>query len=366
MRRILLVTIQGNYNYGNRLQDYALRQSISQLGFSVDDLAVDPIVFGPKNLYLTLLKRHFWAIIGRRGFRERYAILRRDCACIRFSKRYAPRLFISADRLWDEDWSSYDYGVTGSDQVWHNWHGNYIENELKYYYLSFLPREKRISYAPSFGFTAFPEEDLEAHREGLAGMNALSCREAEGCALIRDLTGREAEKVVDPVLLLRPEDWERMEKKPSFSVKRPYLLQFFLGEVTKEYREEIERIRKEQGLELLNINDPSEPEHYGLSPAEFIWLIHHAKAVCTDSFHASAFSVIFGVGLRAFPRSQEGMTDMFGRIRDLLAPLGLMELAYGVGKDGKLSTALDPEAQAHFDAEREKSLGFLRNSLGVN
>ena len=365
MNKVLLVTVQGNYNYGNRLQNYALRTIISEMGFLVDDLCFNPTILGREDRRSAMIKWRIWTLLGRRGFRERYAKLRREDRMIRFSERYTPRLLVPAKEVWTRDWSGYAFGVTGSEQVWHNWHHSYCDNELKYYYLSFLPKEKRVSYAPSFGFTAFPEEDLGAHREGLMGMNALSCREAEGCALIRDFTGREAQKVLDPVLLLRPEDWERMEKKPIFSVKRTYLLQFFLGEVTKEYREEIERIRKEQGLELLNINDPSEPEHYGLSPAEFIWLIHHAKAVCTDSFHASAFSVIFGVGLRAFPRVQDGMTDMFGRIRDLLAPLGLMELAYGVGKDGKLSTALDPEAQAHFDAEREKSLLYLKKHLHV-
>ena len=113
----------------------------------------------------------------------------------------------------------------------------------------------------------------------------------------------------------------------------------------------------------MDINDPMDPTHYGLSPAEFLWLIHHAETVCTDSFHSSAFSVIFGVNLRVFPRVQEGMTDMFGRIHDLLEPLGLMDLAYGVGDGSTLSTALSAEAQTYLNVEREKSLRYLENSL---
>lgn len=365
MKKVLLVTMQGNHNFGNRLQDYALRQSISRLGFSVDALAVNPGILGQEHRRSKLLKWRIWFLLRRPGFDQLYSNLIREDRYIRFSERYTPRMLLSEDEIPQKDWSVYSYGVTGSDQVWHNWHSTYLKNELKYYYLSFLPKEKRVSYAPSFGFTSFPEEDKELHREGLMGMAALSCRETEGCRLIQDLTGREAVKALDPVFLLECKEWERIEKKPRFPVNKPYLLQFFLGSVTPEYQAEIDRIRQDQDLALLDINDFSEPSHYGISPAEFVWLIHHAKAVCTDSFHASAFSVIFGVGLRAFPRVQKGMTDMFGRIRDLLTPLGLMDLTYGESKDGKLSTALSPEARTVFEAEREKSLNYLKTSLNV-
>ena len=362
MKKVLLVTLQGNHNFGNRLQECALRLSIARLGFTVDDLTVNPGILGREERQSTLMKWHIWTLLGRAGFAQRYAKLLRDDRCIRFSEKYTPRMLLSESEVWKKDWSEYAFGVTGSDQVWHNWHSSYLENELKYYYLDFLPREKRISYAPSFGFSSFPAEDAEAHREGLMGMAALSCRETEGCKLIRDLTGREAEKVLDPVFLLEREEWERIEKKPRFLVKKPYLLQFFLGAVTPEYQAEIDRIRREQGLTLLNINDLSEPKHFGISPAEFVWLIRHAHAVCTDSFHASAFSVIFGVGLRAFPRVEEGRTDMFGRILDLLTPLGLKDLIYGENGD-KLSTALSPEAKLCFDTQRETSLNYLKDNL---
>ncbi len=363
MKKVLLVTLQGNHNYGNRLQNYALRQAIGKLGYCVDNLTVNAEAIDRKTLKSRLLKDRFWVLIRRPGFTEHCAKMQRLYACLRFSERYAPRMYFSSDQVWQKDWSEYAFGVTGSDQVWHNWHHAYMERELEYYYLQFLPKEKRVSYAPSFGFTSFPEEDLPMHWEGLMGMAALSCREAEGSTLIRELTGRQAIKVLDPVFLLDPQEWSGIEKKPRFKIKKPYLLQFFLGTVTGEYRKEIDRIRTERGLEVLNINDPAEPKHYGISPTEFLWLIHNAEAVCTDSFHASAFSVIFGVGLRAFPRVQERMTDMFGRIRDLLTPIGLTDLAFGESRDGKLSTALSQEARSFLDAEREKSMLYLKQYL---
>lgn len=189
--------------------------------------------------------------------------------------------------------------------MWHNWHNKSIPNELSFYYLEFIDESKRISYAPSFGFTAFPPEDIEQHRRGLMRMHALSCREQEGCELIRELTGREAQKVLDPTLLLTANEWPEIEKKPSFKIPNKYLLQFFLGEVTPEYRAEINRIAAARGLQILNINDKTDPKHYAIGPDEFVWLVHHADTVCTDSFHASVFSIIFERNLRVFRRKEK-------------------------------------------------------------
>lgn len=363
MKKLLLVTLQGNYNYGNRLQNCALQSVLEKNGYSVDNLLLQAGVLGWEGMKDKYWKWKLWTIIGRKGFDVRFAKLAKELGCIRFSEKYTPRMFLPYDRLDSFDWSQYSFAIAGSDQVWHNWHKPYADDELYYYYLRFITPDKRISYAPSFGFSHFPEEDLESHRIGLLGMKALSCREAEGCAMIRELTGREAEKVLDPVLLLSPNEWKRIARRPPFRVRKPYLLKFFLGTVTPEYQTEIERIRAERKLCVLNINDLSEPEHYGLNPAQFVWLISHADTVCTDSFHASAFSVLFQRRLRVFARVQERHDDMFGRLRDLLQPLGLMRLTYSGQVEADLRTDLEPTAAAWLEQERSHSIQYLLNSL---
>lgn len=365
MKRVLLVTLQGNFNYGNRLQNYALQRAMEQLGFRVDSLTARKGAIKIPGMTKKLWNRKLRYYLGQKEFGASYSRLRRDAACLRFSDKRIHRVYFPYEEIMQKDWSAYDCAVTGSDQVWHNWHSDYLGDELAFYYLAFMAPEKRISYAPSFGFSRFPEEDLEKHREGLAGMKALSCRETEGCRMIRELTGREAEKVLDPVLLLPRAAWEKLERKPRRIGEAPYLLLFFLGEVPEEYKKEIERIRARFGAQILNLNDPSDVDHYGASPEEFLWLIHHAQAVCTDSFHTSAFSVLFGTRLRVFPRKQQQYEDMFGRLHDLLSPLGLMHLAYGQSDGAELSTALSPEAAGVLENEREKSLAYLRRSLGA-
>ena len=195
-------------------------------------------------------------------------------------------------------------------------------------------------------------------------MAALSCREREGCDLIWQLTGREAQKVLDPTLLLTPEAREQIEERPHHRIGGPYLLQFLLGKIPKAYENEIQRLARQKNLQVVNVNDPLNPALQGISPTEFIWLIHHADTVCTDSFHASVFSILYGRDLRVFERITPEYGNMFGRLHDLLVPLGLMENVFGKGV--RLSTSLCEEAREYLDRERRDSFSYLRDSLSIS
>jgi len=363
VNKVILVTLEGAFNFGNRLQHYALQRAMEGCGCNVGSLMTKPVpVSGnakAKNAVKSIL-----AICGIRKCRISVNTGKRSSKFLAFNQQYLTNVVhMPVDKVRQFDWSDYSYAVTGSDQVWHNWHAKAIPDELSFYYLEFIDEAKRVSYAPSFGFTAFPPEDIEQHRRGLMGMHALSCREQEGCELIRELTGREAQKVLDPTLLLTAKEWAAIEKKPNFKLSDKYLLQFFLGDVTPEYRSEIKRIADERGLEILNVNDKTDTKHYAIGPDEFVWLVHHADTVCTDSFHASVFSITFERNLRVFLREQKGFKDMFGRLHDLLEPLGLLHLVYGEGNG--LSTMLSDAAKAYLEHEREISLSYLKKSLSA-
>ena len=359
--KILLVSLEGTSNFGNRLQHYALQHEIKSCGYTVDNLMVRtnvPVlrVKLKKNVKILLI------CCGMKKFINSLSTSKRQIRFLDFNNRYLSGCVrMHAQEVQRRNWDAYAFAVTGSDQVWHNWHFHDIPDDLSYYYLEFIDESKRVSYAPSFGFTSFPPEDIEQHRQGLLGMRALSCREQEGCELIRGLTGRKAQKVLDPTLLLTADEWSEIEKNPSFMLPDRYLLQFFLGDVTAEYRAEIKRIADERGLQILNINDKSDPEHYAIGPDEFVWLVHHADTICTDSFHASVFSITYERNLRVFHREQKGFKDMFGRLRDLLEPLGLRNLVYGEGDS--LSTVLDEGAKEYLALERKASLQYLNESL---
>ncbi|HHT25367.1 MAG TPA: polysaccharide pyruvyl transferase family protein [Clostridiaceae bacterium] len=365
MSNILLITIQNNSNFGNRLQNYALQTIIENMGNNVYNLTFSDVPLASlKITNIQKIKNVLKKIAVKCGIKEyksSLAIWKRRHKCICFSKNYIHNyIVLSQGELKTYDFSRFDSAVTGSDQVWHNW--KRIENELSYYYLDFFPKDNKVAYAPSFGFDTIPKEDLEMHYKGLMGIKHLSCREQDGCDLIHKITGRYAEKVLDPTLLLPQDEWVRIEKQPTLYVKEKYLLLYMLGDVSAEYQSEISKISQKYNLQIIDINEKRDIDAYGISPNEFIWLIHHADTVCTDSFHACVFSILFEKKLRIFKRIGKGFEHMFSRINNLVVPLGLEKLIFSNSEDC-LSTTLCADEKAYLEEQRRKSVEYIGKSL---
>lgn len=366
MKRVLLVTIQNNSNFGNRLQNYALQTVVESMNCRVDNLTLSDVPLASMRISNSQkMKNAIKSIavgLGIKKYKKSVSLWTRKRRCMEFSQKYIHHyLIMPSTQIGSYDFGEYDVAITGSDQVWHNW--KRIPNELSYYYLEFIDENKRISYAPSFGFKEFSSEDIEEHKKGLNHMRMLSSREKEGCELIYGLTQRKAQLVLDPTLLLSSKQWETIEKKPSFDVPDKYLLQFMLGKESEEYHREVTRIAQLKGLTVINIGDANNERMYGISPDEFIWLIHHSDTICTDSFHAAVFSILFEKNLCVFERIAPEFGNMFGRLHNLLSPLGLERLIYSSSGEKNFSTRLDRNAREYFDKCRADSIAYLKMSL---
>ena len=81
----------------------------------------------------------------------------------------------------------------------------------------------------------------------------------------------------------------------------------------KLFQEEL--YAKNNSLELINLNSNMK-EFEKISPNEFIYLISHSSLVCTDSFHCTVFSLIFGKSLCVFDRFDEERVN--SRLKTLL------------------------------------------------
>lgn len=362
-KKVLIVTLQDNLNFGNRLQNYALQTVLEQEGYEVDNLDVRERIQDSLINNLKTLVKIFLARLGNERFQEYLARSIHRKGGKSFTRRYIHGLIkVPRKSLSDMDWSRYDTVFAGSDQVWHNW--DLIPDELPYFYLQFIPEDKRVSYAASFGFHDFPKEDEQMHKEGLSSMRAISCRESEGCELVKKLTGRSAVKVLDPTLLPEADTWDQLQKKPSVKIEEAYLLVFFLGDVIDGYQSEIDRISRERNIRIININDIRDRKDFISSPNEFLWLIRNADTICTDSFHASVFAIMYHHNLRVYPRtdSRYKVESMFGRLTELLSSLGLSGNAYGYGD--RLDTSLNEDALRFLEEEKERSIKFIREQTG--
>ncbi len=371
-RKILLLTKYGEYNYGNVLQRYAMTRTLESFGFEVTHLCDVPPFSEKLKTFIKLPVKYILALLGSKKFRRQFQIRRADSLRMerfrKFQDKFTARKIFSSYggvlRQNKSEWDKYDYAVTGSDQVWHNW--THAREELEYYYLEFIEREKRVCYAPSFGFSKFQEEDIEIHRKGLEGFDRLSCREQEMQGLISGLTGQESELVLDPTLLLAPEQWRKVSSKPEYDVPERYVMCYFLGDITPEYSRAIHDMAG--GLPIINVLDINNAEHYSTHPGEFIYLIDHADCVVTDSFHGTAFSVNFSKNFIVFKRHDENDDDfnnMFGRIESILTNTGLMNHVYVPGMTSRLEAVDSVSVNEKLSAMRESSMKYLRECLKV-
>ena len=360
----MLVTLYGNFNYGNVLQRCALSRTIESLGFEVRHLCFQDKVlpFGAraKSFIKQIIKQIIYPAVNifpsvGRIFASGYHIRQ-------FQNKYITRRInaLSYEQVLNADpseWAEYDYAVTGSDQVWHLW--AHTAEEADYFYLSFIPRAKRVCYAPSFGFPEFPESDYEFHKKGLAGFERISCREQEMIPMIKRISGKDAQLTLDPTLLIDASQWRAYERKPGYDVPEKYVFCYFL-DVPPEDTSAILKMAGDMPVIAIDGFGLKGGLQYRTGPEGFLWLIDHADFVCTNSFHGTAFSVNFGKNFLSFRRKGGGM---FGRISGLLSSLNITGHIYEPGMQLRPDNVNYDEAYAKLDALRESSMNYLRENL---
>lgn len=374
--RILIVTLVDHSNYGNRLQNYALEHLMIQMPV---DVASGLQIFSKERSIAcakTMWARRIKSILPLGLFRVLIALAdhsitfgtkpekKREARMQSFSKEYLhplPKLYMKKDQDLEKKLADrYDYYIAGSDQVW-----NPIWAGQDYHFLTFAPAEKRIAFAASFGVEALEQEAAERFGRRLTDFKYISVREPSGARLVRQLTGKAADVVLDPTLLLAREEWKKLAKKPDVALPEHYVLSFFLGE---EPKQALDAFAEKQGLPILHLNQEEYPDLYVLDPAEFLYVVEYADYVLTDSFHGMVFAIKFEREFYVFHRKQRGMENMFGRIGELLKWLGLSEREQqrsAVHEVPPVSGARWMEIADRLDAEREKTLETMRRVMAL-
>ena len=338
---LLLVTWYDNDNHGNRLQHYAMQTILKSLGFKVDSLCCPHFRESSSGIMydLKIARRRFFAYLGvkkyRRFFNGQDNFKIRFKRFEEFSEKYIDgKIIVDFEEVLKSDksqWNKYFKVIVGSDQVW-NIQVIHKAKMLEYFYLSFVEREKRVNYAPSFGCNYILDEHFEIHKKGLLGFDKLSCREKSGCEIIKKITGLDSQLVLDPTLILTVEQWRSISRKPSYNIPEHYMMTYFLGFKTSEELKAISNVKND--LEIIEIHDRSDKEHYLTDPQEFLWLVDHADFICTDSFHGTLFSIKFKKDFISFGKYRKGrLLNTFARIDNILSICGLSDRVYDPEKD---------------------------------
>lgn len=211
-------------DYGGMLQAYASFRKLKDLGYDPEAINITSISKDIRNRKIKYFAKN---ILDGSIVKEKSQIVLKKIKR-RFNKELNTNLnkrYEAFDKFQKEhfkvsreykNWgeltkgcSEYSSVLVGSDQLW-------LPSNIAgdYYTLSFVPDKiNKISYATSFGVSNIAKRQREVVSKFLGRINYLSAREETGQKIIKDLTGREAQLVCDPALLLTAEEWGKLFKR---------------------------------------------------------------------------------------------------------------------------------------------------------
>ena len=354
-KKVLIVTLFGLFNHGNRLQNYALQKLLLRYFdevYSLMDTSKSSKVYRlatAANASFSYFISKFHSVIGL--IKPNYGeILKKYSFFYDFNRRIK---FIKCEKIKN----TFDYFVTGSDQVW-----NFtfkLDNDTMF--LNFTQSPHKISYAASIGMRELSKEEIEYTSKSLSSFKAISVRENDAKDLIQPLVDKPVEVVLDPTLMLTADEWDKVIKKPKFIKKEKFILQYVLGSdsrlpSTAEWTEICGNNKPPRIVDIRNENS----EEYYCGPAEFVWMIKNSEFVVTDSFHAVVFSLLYHKPVLVLQAGTSRL-DMNGRFETLCQKLNI-SFETLTSKE-KFRTVNYGEIETRLQAERSASLRFLEEAL---
>ena len=331
MKKVGIVTFFKNYNYGSVLQCYALQQVLYK--FNIQPVALNQIEKGIRwkiikavrlaKLLLSVAAYPQRGIYVYKNYRES----KRSCETLPDKIREGFDSFVRKN-IYYENHSFDDLKKEGvfigyiscSDQVWGT--SGYFLNP--YMFLQFTKKENRYAYAASFGSDKCPKWFAKKLRSYLYGYNKLSVREVSGLEILNQF-GLESQIHVDPTLLLDVNEWKQIASNNHI---KNYIFLYFLNEPSTLAINHINMLIKKNDIRYV-LACPYKFRNYSevnanivfvnLSPEEFIGTIENARIVCTDSFHGSAFSIIFRRAFFTYYRQYAHNAVQNNRIETLLS-----------------------------------------------
>lgn len=314
MKKAGILTFHNYNNYGAILQSYALHRYLKQLGADPEIIDYNcSYISNPFSLKRLQNKGLFEYLYGALGYLF-YLPRRKKCNQFRKNMTYSRPVTRKNVKTLD---GSYDIIIAGSDQIWnHN-----LTNFDKTYFLDFVTKGKKCSYAASLGEHLPDAENQKDYQQLLSSFDQILVRESYGADAVEQLIRKRPECSCDPTFLLTRSEWE--ELLPPTSTKKPYILAYQLG-VNPGFVKFVKRMKKQTGLPVSYIPFPLVgllPCRTNLwaGPIEWLCRFRDAEYIITDSFHGVVFALLFQK--RFFVLTDGHHKNK--RVRELLERLGL-------------------------------------------
>lgn len=324
---IKTITCHDVYNLGASLQAFALQYYLEGQGHDVQIIDYKPdylsghyklwTVSNPvfnkffiKQLYLIAkLPGRLLALRRKRVF-DRYT-----AEYLKLTKRYNSYEELKADPPHAECY------IAGSDQIWNTLFQNGRDAA---FYMDFGPANvKRISYAASFATSNIAPEYKDFVSNKICGIDSVSIREKTSLPLLAELGCGDGVAVCDPVFLLSKQEWNQtISCSPVETNVDKYLL-VYLTDIGPQIEKIAQKIKLKTGWKIISVGGIkakcADKSFQNAGPLEFVHLIRNAEFVISNSFHATAFSIIMGTRFCVVNR-----TDAINeRMKSILEDYGL-------------------------------------------
>ncbi len=328
--KIKTLTTYDVYNYGASLQAYALQTYLVSIGNDVEIINYQPE-------YLTRKYNYKW--VNPESRMSRYAATR--CA-YRILKYLQRQTTLGRKRKFDEfnhkvlketkckyrnneelcqNPPEADLYIVGSDQVWNVF---YETGRDPVFYLDFVKDGEKASYAASFSYLDIDDNNLRRIKKSLETFKAVSVREYQGVDILNRI-GINSTWVLDPVFLLSIDEWKK--QMANFHKTEPYLLVYDF-EGNNELKAFAKKYARANKFKIYSINDTyprlyADKNFNSAGPREFLSLIYNCDAFVSNSFHGTAFSIIFHKPVFVFNRHRHKVNS---RMESLMKLFGLENL----------------------------------------
>jgi Polysaccharide pyruvyl transferase len=339
-----IVTYHDGINFGAYLQVYALHNTLKRLGYP--------------NVIINYKGRRFWKNEYRCFLRTKNPalLLANIIKIVKFRK--AQRLFnqtkfsFSVDSFRD---MHFDALVFGSDEIW-NYRNPLVGFDPAYFGGGFSA-DQLVSYAASCGnldvATGFTPE--------ICGMvsrfSALSVRDENSSAIVRNATGREAEIVLDPTFL---HDFSGEEiPSPISDFIMVYTVKF-----DRATEAAVRDYADSKGKRLISVgymNKFCDKSIIGIGPFEFLGYLKAADEVITSMFHGTLFSIKYGKQFCIIPEAYRT-----NKLSTILSMLALKDRVVSGERSiaELLAIPIDYErVRQTLEKETDRSLKFLQRAL---
>lgn len=360
--KVCTITCHDVYNAGASLQAFALAKYLQNKGHDVRIIDYKPIylnshysltrINNPK--YDKPIVRTLY-ILAKLPARLKRIKSRKKIEFDQFKREYlrcTEKTYTSCEELASCP-PECDALIAGSDQIWNPLFNN---GKDPAFFLQFGDDGiRRISYAASFAVDSLPCEDEKRMEEWLKVFDSISVREQSGVKILKQM-GYTGEAVCDPVLLLCREEWLQLIAL-SHERKHVFVYDFdnnpVIQELLNTMSDEIVSYFPMPGVATIDES----------GPIGFLRNIVSAKLVISNSFHATAFALLFNIPFYVVERQENINTRMY----DLLDGVGLSYRIVRSKRDTENLKPIEWEKVNHsLKPIIEKSMNYLDAVLKEN